>query len=281
MLDLLSRWLRSLMPGDRPETVVPGYSVHPPGVTFLTDVSAGRWVEQGFSPDFATVGALVPGAYEAYARVLHPAWNSSGQPVPWSAVAEWAGRVYHPLMSFEGASSPAAGHGAGAPPWLQDPEHGRMDEEVAVELSAMLARFTSTAAECYFGVWEGYGQYSGGAALLTSDGRSRPLGTPRDIRRAQRIKGVGRDYLLYQGRLEDVTGFYAHFLAQPPNIWWPEDRAWFVATDIDLDSTYVGGSRECVDTLLDHPALEAVPAEYLASVAMGADTINLGVPIRN
>ena len=28
-----------------------------------------------------------------------------------------------------------------------------------------------------------------------------------------------------------------------PNLWWPADRAWRVASDIDLPSTYLGGTR--------------------------------------
>ena len=73
-----------------------------------------------------------------------------------------------------------------------------------------------------------------------------------------------------------MTAFYANLLSEPPNIWWPANRAWFVATDIDLDSTYIGAGQECTDALFRYPALEAVPAEYRASVAMTADTINLG-----
>ena len=86
-------------------------------------------------------------------------------------------------------------------------------------------------------------------------------------------------FLLYAGELQDITAFYTNFLSEPPNIWWPADRAWFVATDIDLDSTYIGASQECIEALLSHPALEAVSTEYRASVAMTADTINLGHPI--
>ena len=112
--------------------------------------------------------------------------------------------------------------------------------------------------------------------MLTADGCGRPLRVPRDLKRAQRIKGVGRNYLLYQGRLEQIAGFYTNFRSKPPNIWWPTDRAWFVATDIDLDSTYVGGSVECIEALLGHDVLEAVPANREASVAMTADAINLG-----
>ena len=148
-----------------------------------------------------------------------------------------------------------------------------------VELLPLLAQFTGTPEQCYFGVWEGYGQYSGGTTLLTSDGSGRPQPPPRDVRKAQRIRGCGRSYLLYTGELRDISGFYTNFLSEPPNIWWPDDRAWFVATDIDLDSTYVGAIQECIEALLCHPTLEAVPADYRASVAMAADTINLGDPI--
>ena len=278
MANLLSGLFGRLIPGAKPLRNIPEYSVHPPGVTFLTEVTVGRWVEEGFSTDFASVGSLVPDRYESCARVLHPAWDESDRMVRWTTVAEWAGRVHHSVMSFEGISSPAPGHGVSMPPWCRDPEHGAMEEEVSVELAALLAQFTATSQECYFGVWEGYGQYSGGIAMITSEGRGGRLGTPRDIRRARRIKGVGRNYLLYRGRLEDITGFYANFLSEPPNIWWPADRAWFVSTDIDLDSTYVGGSQQCINALLRHPVLEAVPAEYRASVAMEADTANLGDP---
>jgi len=248
------------------------FAVHPPHLRFLTDVSPGRWVEESFPFAFASVCALVPGGYEGYVRVLHPAWDASGRMVPWSAVAAWSGRVYHPQMSFEGICSPVPGHGADPSPWEHDPNHGILDEEVVAELLPLLARFTGTPEQCYFGVWEGYGQYSGGTTMLTSDGSGRPLSPPPDIRRAQRIRGCDRNYLLY-------TGFYTNFRSQPPSIWWPADRTWFVATDIDLDSTYVGGSQQCINALLRHPVLEAVPAEYRASVAMTADTINLGDPI--
>ena len=277
MMNLFSRWFRRSSAGAQ-QRDAPEYSVHPPGLTFLTDVSAGRWVEDGFSPRFSTLGALVPDGFEAHARVLHPALDDAFEPVQWSTVAKWSGRVHHPLMSFEGISSPADGHGADGRPWIEDPNHGSMEEQTATELAALLSRYTGTPQHCYFGVWEGYGQYSGGAAMLTSDGRARPLGVPRDIRRARRVRGVGRDYLLYAGRLEQITEFYSNFLSEPPNIWWPEYRAWFVATDIDLDSTYVGGNRECIAALLDDDMLEAVTADPNASIAMTADTINLGNP---
>ena len=44
-----------------------------------------------------------------------------------------------------------------------------------------------------------------------------------------------------------------------PNLWWPDDRAWCVATEIDLAWTYVGGSAALIDDVLASAALEAQP----------------------
>ncbi len=63
------------------------------------------------------------------------------------------------------------------------------------------------------------------------------------------------------------------------NIWWPEDRAWCVATDIDLFDTYVGGSLECIEAVLSNPDLEALPITLDARLGLGGDTINASYQI--
>lgn len=45
-------------------------------------------------------GSVIPPGYDFYCRILHPALSDGGQQVTWSAIAEWAGRVYHPAMQF-------------------------------------------------------------------------------------------------------------------------------------------------------------------------------------
>jgi hypothetical protein len=47
---------------------------------------------------------------------------------------------------------------------------------------------------------------------------------------------------------------------QSPNLWWPADRVWCVASDIDLPSTYLGGTRALVEEVPGDDRLEAVPA---------------------
>ncbi len=44
-----------------------------------------------------------------------------------------------------------------------------------------------------------------------------------------------------------------------PNLWWPNDRAWVVGTDVDGDDTLVAGSQTLIDAILVHPDLDARP----------------------
>jgi hypothetical protein len=56
---------------------------------------------------------------------------------------------------------------------------------------------------------------------------------------------------------------------------WPADRAWFVAGDTDLDSTYVGGPAGLISALLADPDLEAWPVDAGDGVSYFSDTINV------
>jgi hypothetical protein len=68
----------------------------------------------------------------------------------------------------------------------------------------------------------------------------------------------------------DTVGWW-----QSPNIWWPEDRAWCVATEIDSFDTYVGGNEACIERILACRGLEALPATIEARFDLRADTINI------
>jgi hypothetical protein len=48
---------------------------------------------------------------------------------------------------------------------------------------------------------------------------------------------------------------------QSPNLWWPDDRSWCVATEVDFSWTYVGGSHALIERVLADPALEARPTQ--------------------
>lgn len=47
------------------------------------------------------------------------------------------------------------------------------------------------------------------------------------------------------------------FARQSPNLFWPQDRSWCVASEIDLHATFVGGSLALANALVATPVLEA------------------------
>jgi hypothetical protein len=60
----------------------------------------------------------------------------------------------------------------------------------------------------------------------------------------------GRTYFLLSGHVSAAERFrFGEHWFQSPNVWWPDDRAWLVHTEIDYHSTYVGGSRGLVEEL--------------------------------
>ena len=247
---------------------------HPPGLTFLPDISPARWVQETLGQEFGEVAGFIPRGFASYARLFHPARNRHAERVRWADVAAWSGRVVHPLMAFECISAPRAGFGAGVAPWSKDPPAGSLDRDDAAALADFLAKFTDTPEHCFFAVWEGYGQFTPGAMAILSASGGEPQFPPEEVVTAARLRGVGRDYVLYAGPLSAVTSFFVDFWNDSPSIWWPEDQEWCIATDIDLNSTYVGGTEPYIEALIGHPRFEALPTTLDASVSMTADTLN-------
>lgn len=73
-----------------------------------------------------------------------------------------------------------------------------------------------------------------------------------------------RDYLLFSGSLDAATamGWQAEddwFLPQSPNLFWPDDHAWCVATEVDRRSTLVGGTARLIASIVGDVELEAWP----------------------
>lgn len=77
----------------------------------------------------------------------------------------------------------------------------------------------------------------------------------------------GRDMLLFDGPLQRVAAigtlplFAERLRRRSPQWWWPEDRQWFVATEIDYPWSYVGGEASLIDALIGDTNLEAVRAD--------------------
>ncbi|MGO9155778.1 hypothetical protein [Mycobacterium sp.] len=84
-----------------------------------------------------------------------------------------------------------------------------------------------------------------------------------------------RNYHLARGPVAAVAhSVSSRLMSQSCNLWWPEDHAWCVATEIDLDSTYIGASEVCIEELLANPDLDAVPLSLTAGITADSDTLN-------
>ncbi len=227
----------------------------------LDDDAAG-WIRIHRRPfDDYSVGSLVPVVFERYARVLHPAWAGPNQRVRWDAVAAWSGRTIHALAQWDLLSRPLGEARPGCP-FGQPPTGGGLPHEQLVELVDVLATETSTPDSCFIGVWEGYGWL---------DWSEPPLGL--DLRLDQRT------FLVRQAPIEDVghVGWRypgGRFEPEPPTLVWPADHAWFLAGDVDLDSTYIGGSAALVTAILAQPGLEGWLVNATDRVSIDSDSIN-------
>jgi hypothetical protein len=106
----------------------------------------------------------------------------------------------------------------------------------------------------FFGVWSGFGFIVADAPALALPGREHwLLRCPIDLATANMAEEPSE---------------------QSASLWWPADRTWFVATDIDLVTTFVGGSAACIDDVLASPALEAARVAVDQPFTWDADTVN-------
>lgn len=252
-------------------------------VAVLADHSASDWFGASLSDEFGAITRVVPQGYPAYARVLHPAGDARGAPTTWKVVAERTGRTVHPQAQWHALVDAPDMVNTGDGLWPHaSPPVGSLAPAPSAELHTVLAQHTTTPQDCIFGLWEGWGwiHSSPAVAIMSSDGTPTAVPSPfTDAERATpRLHLPDRDYLLFTGPLSAAAALSQRdrysFSWQSPNLIWPADRAWFIATEIDFDSTLIGGSENLIADVLAAPGLEAWPVEPTDSVAADADNIN-------
>ncbi|MEV7692992.1 hypothetical protein AB0N73_06635 [Microbacterium sp. NPDC089189] len=135
-------------------------------------------------------------------------------------------------------------------------------------------------------------------ALSRSDPFNRPYATETwqrgiladDVSRGPLLELPGREHVLFAGALEvfadplwqrrvpwhDVELENAGFAstAASPSLLWPDDRSWVLTTDVDWDSTIVGGDADLIAAICADPALEALPIAADSSLQWDADEVN-------
>jgi hypothetical protein len=148
------------------------------------------------------------------------------------------------------------------------PMDGQLPPETCDALAAVLRPHTHTPDRCWFCLWEGNGSF-----WSQSHGTGFPPDATREeiarywaAARAQdeilsstpRVETHARRYFLFHGPLDAACTFAPSGSYTTPNLWWPDDRAWIVITEIDGFSTYVGGSRPAIQDVLHSPDVEAI-----------------------
>lgn len=243
------------------------------GPAWSDEIAQAGWIGERLAPFEAyVVTSVIPGGFEAYARVLHPAeepLHGGDRVVRWSEVAGWSGLALLPASQFHSIALPRE-RPAGTAPWSsQGPHRGSLYPPDAVVLAEILRDWTTTPQRCWFCVWDGYGWDGGGVYLTASDDPAvaeptfgnLPDPVPAGARAGRRVELPNRAYLLYCGPVEAALATVAFGGGhQVANLWWPQDRAWFVATEIDLAWTYVGGPAGLIGQLLSDARIEALPA---------------------
>jgi hypothetical protein len=266
----------------------------PPPRPFVveTDVEATIWIDNGLlpfgrQPEGVLVGEIIPSGFEAYARLFHPARRffapsmEQSTPLRWSEIAAARGKTVHPEMQIEALMDNRDGSdydhwkasSIGGGEWV--PPHEWLEETEALALAGLLRPFTATTDDAWFMLWDGYGDFG-----PDIDGLPRAFVHPdrSDSARGELLNGrwALRHYLVFRGPLDALMTWF-RWRMQGPNYWWPNDRAWIVASEIDGFSTYVGASRVCIEGVLASPLLEALPSALNQRFDVSGDTIN-GLP---
>ena len=248
------------------------------------------------------VSSLVPEGFDAYVRILHPAdvdvlESGEFRWATWRETAAKHGKDLHPEVHWEDLVGHLDGDGEPGEPWpwlgsLPEREHRRV-----VEIAAR-----NTASNRYWlAWWNGYGIGPREARLLRRRrwfaGRLKDaLLTPLLLLPGRRewrhgIHGIagyespsepaylpegtllferpGRHYgLTYSSDPLAEATFEGRPIGITPQLWWPDDRSWIAATEIDLVSTYIAGSDGLVDELMADDQLEAIRVEPGHSICL-------------
>lgn len=143
------------------------------------------------------------------------------------------------------------------------------------------AAHTSTPTLARFAVWEGYGWETSTtvyavaeqvdevdrlrheemrASARADDARRREL-IRSGLRSVPRFELPNRAYYLLEGPVSAATELREPGHGdrwQRPDLFWPDDRSWHVATDVDFWSLYVAGSERFVSAIVDAVPTNAV-----------------------
>ncbi len=260
---------------------------------------AGAWIRPRLGGEFGAVTLQIPRGFEAYARIFHPAADRQGNPVRWEEVAKACGTIPHREMQWHailGVPDPNMPRGCYLPDdsnearWTgESPSIGAMDIEDLDALCEILAAHTADPSRCLFGLctiesWlDSFDPHELKPLLELPDGRDHivlagPLFAVDQIeydwskRGSLRMTLFAADADKGPSPEPDPSEF---LWREAPNLIWPADHSWLMASEVDFDSTLLGGSAKLIEAIIESPMLEAWQVEPTDSLADDADKINV------
>jgi hypothetical protein len=182
-----------------------------------SDGSAADWVfEALYAFKRSAVGSVIPSGFDAYACLLHSGRSDDDQ------------------------------------------MRGRPRLEEIRSLADALRSATSTPETCWFCIWIGWGWLHVSAGSIAHLGGEPPdwrdplVEVERFAASASVVGNPYREYHLFSGPVDAVVdSALPSFSHDVPSLWWPDDRAWIVATEVDLSWTYVGATEPATERVLD------------------------------
>jgi hypothetical protein len=257
---------------------------------------AGAWIEPRLEGEIGTVSSQVPKGFEAYARVFHPASDPDGNQVRWAAVADALGTTAHREMQWHALIGLPGPFNFNDSKWPGgDPPTGSMDVPTFDALCEILATHTADPVHCFFGLctiesWlDSFSPDELKPLLKLPMGRDHivltgPLAAIDQIVRDWSKGGPGSATFTFTSMVEgpspepteppSQTSQFDRTRREAPHLIWPADHTWLVVSEVDFDSTLVGGSGELIEAIVDSPEVEAWQVESTDSLAYDADKIN-------
>jgi hypothetical protein len=234
--------IKAILIGTTPSEEAP-YDNDLPLLTPSRNKTELEWLERSITTFARNVASFLPGHFEAYVRIYHPFENggNDGRIMrSWNELAASAGVK----LTGPKAAEEFAYHGVEN----AQARVGRRPKILLQPLIEHLRSATSTPEQCFFAVWEGFG-----------DSVAHHFIEPM-------LSLPARRYHVFEGPVEaSRTSFSdASFVYTAANLWWPADRVWFVSTEVDFAWTYVGGSRVLIDALLKDTRLDSVETSATA-----------------
>ena len=198
------------------------------------------------------VDELLPNGYDVYLRLFHPfqPWNTASkeevarsQLRSWESLALEANVVYHGELSWKSLETviPIVGDGR-----RYATLEGQMVRDTARTLMSALA--TGSAQQ---------------RVLFLYDHPGTNFASPEGLPFA--FEGDTAD-------IESVIDAAGYVLG--PTYIWPTDRAWLVATDYDLVSTYIACGSGLAQILIETEGIEVLKVSLSSRIDSGCDVIN-------